>query len=904
MNIEQKNTLFVVLLVAVVLVSVAAISFFLVRQHVEEYTEAELQRAHGLYVDAQKQAFARLQFTAEELAADPVLLASVLTGDAPTLARTLADVLPRTDVALLAYIPAAAGADSVLRASSPQLSTHQVLAAPHVRALVRRSADGSRTEYGHGLILDVLLRVVALPMPHPGGGRLGVLLVAEPVDGGGFARLQALVGARALLYAGGAVVGGSLQRVEPSPQELFGAHETDPVMLRTADGEYLGRRYPLLAHSGGPPVAELLVAISREAQWAPYRKLALHAGYAAVLILLIAALVGIWISRHWLTLPLKGLVKVTAAIGRGELDVRVRERRDDELGELARAFNRTLERLKASQTHEVLSRQRFHDFAESSSDWLWETDTEGRLTYVSPNVAACLDAVSTELLGGSFADLFPEDDTGELMTLLAPAGGLAQPIEDYELWCTSRRGIRMCLRLNGVPYLEQRTFCGFRGSARDITRAKNLEKDLVRRANFDQLTGLLNRRKFADDLKREIVRAKREAQNGMVLVIDLDHFKLINDTAGHAAGDSLIQAVAQMLRGKARGMDLVARLSGDEFAVALVNADADLALRRAEQIVVEIAALRLPHGGRVLTTTASVGLVNFPEHGETVDVLLAKADSAMYAAKDGGRNRVELYRESEHERRSRDDQLRWRGELEEVLSQDRLRLAFQPIRATRDSDAPMRYEVLVRIEGPDGKIHMPERFIRTAEQFGLIRQLDGAIVRKAIRAVARDHGQERNHFSINLSGHSVGDESILELIEQELAHSGVDRRRIVFEITETAACQDMTRAAEFIARVQALGCRIALDDFGVGFSSFSYLKHLKADIIKIDGSFIREIVTSHEDQLFVKALVDVARGMGMQTVAEFVESAEALALVTRLGVDYAQGYYVGRPQPTARVEVN
>jgi len=240
-------------------------------------------------------------------------------------------------------------------------------------------------------------------------------------------------------------------------------------------------------------------------------------------------------------------------------------------------------------------------------------------------------------------------------------------------------------------------------------------------------------------------------------------------------------------------------------------------------------------------------------------------------------------------------QLTWKERIHQALEDDLFTLAYQPIVATNGTSA-QRFEVLVRMLDSKGKVHMPGNFIPTAEQFGLIRDLDKVIVKKALRELARlPVNGEPIGFSINLSGLSIGEPHMLELIERELAANALDPARVTFEITETAACENMSRAIEFINQIRALGCGIALDDFGVGFSSFSYLKHIRVDMIKIDGSFIRNIHTSREDQLFVKALVDVARGMGIRTVAEFVETAGTVELLRRLGVDYVQGYYVGRP---------
>jgi len=276
--------------------------------------------------------------------------------------------------------------------------------------------------------------------------------------------------------------------------------------------------------------------------------------------------------------------------------------------------------------------------------------------------------------------------------------------------------------------------------------------------------------------------------------------------------------------------------------------------------------------------------------------LLAKAVAAMSAAKTTGRNRVHLYYETDMMRERMDNQLVWKDRLLEALERDALHLVFQPI-VSVTSGQTHHYEVLVRMRESDGTLIAPGKFIPAAEQFGLIQRVDQQMVSKAIRHLAELPAAMGNvGFSVNLSGLSVGSQDMYQLIEREVRESGVEPTRITFEITETAACEQLNSAMEFIQKIRRLGCRISLDDFGVGFSSFSYLKHLRADILKIDGSFIRDIHNNNADQLFVKALVDVARGMGMRTIAEFVENEQVFERVRSLGVDYVQGYYLGKPQ--------
>jgi diguanylate cyclase (GGDEF)-like protein/PAS domain S-box-containing protein len=622
-----------------------------------------------------------------------------------------------------------------------------------------------------------------------------------------------------------------------------------------------------------------------------------NALYGGLVVILLAALIGIQISRSYLSKPLKDLAAVSHAIGDGKLSVDiVRRERNDELGELTVSLDQMRKKILHAQEQKALVNERIADFAEISSDWLWETDAEGVFTYLSSTVNESLGYSVEEMQGKRMTDIFSRDNLSEIAMLFASEMPSHVGFKNLEIWLTTRQGYRICVRFNASPYFIDGAFQGYRGTASDITKEKNDEERLLRLANKDHLTGLSNRSRFMEELAREIHLAERQYTKGALLLIDLDHFKLINDTAGHAAGDEVIVQFAGLLKKMSRNADLVARLSGDEFVIAFVNTDISQIDKRINGIVDKINQLKPMYSGKVMNTTASVGVAIFPDHSNDPVDLLAKADTAMYKAKAEGRNRARIYEPGDQQQEKMGSQLIWKDRIHDAIEQEMLVLAFQPIEPTTGESAS-RYEVLVRMRsGEEGKYFYPGDFIPTAEQFGLIREIDNWVVKKAMGVLAGlSDAHSHISFTINLSGLSVGEPKMFSLIESELERTGLDRNRLIFEVTESAAFQDIGRAIEFIDRIKALGCRIALDDFGVGFSSFSYLKQLQADILKIDGSFIREIHQSKHDQLFVKALVDVARGMGMMTVAEFVESKEVYDVVRGIGVDYAQGYYIGEP---------
>lgn len=898
MNIEEKNTLFVTSLVVTLLFSVSVLAYFLLDGHLHKEIGEDLDRAHEVFVEAEKNAFNRLLTTARGIRGEPSLIAATLTGDAGTVRGMLEDLYARPGVDLVAVYMDSGPSGVVGEGTKPHFTSPQVLNSKVLLDLVRNLTQGADVAYGNALVYDTLLRLVALPIENPLGGRIGVMIAGEEFGQGDVERIKQLVQSDVVVFHNNVVLGATLGGLEGLMERLPRDDGTRRAVLRFAVGnrEYVGRVHNILATVGEHDVAaQLFLARALREYWEPYWELGRNAGIAAMIILAISAVIGVTISRRTLTRPIKALAQATRAVAKGNLGYKVNIDRNDELGQLATSFNGMMASLIASRSEIERNRKRFSDFAGSSSDWFWETDRNGRFTYVSDSVRENLGFSTEQLLGRSFAEAFPGNNLVEVMSTLRPTQGEPNSFRDLECWVTDKEGSRHCLRLNGMPLGDGDEASGFRGTARDITKTKQDEQRLAVLSNQDHLTGLSNRSRFLKDLEHEIRRVERTGQSGALVLLDLDHLKLINDTFGHSAGDEIIVQVAGLLKRVSRSEDLLARLSGDEFALAFPAMDGVQAREKAEQLLQRIKELKPTLRGRVMNLSASIGIATFPEQGMAPVELLAKADTAMYAAKDSGRNKVVQFDEQAMSRERMDSQLAWKDRLVEALEKDLLVLAFQPIVSTH-SGRVHHYEVLVRMQDSGGVLFPPGKFIPTAEQFGLIHQVDRAIVSKAIRYLAerRDLPAEVG-LSINLSGLSVGNAEMFDLIHREVRESGVAPERFTFEVTETAACEQLNDAIEFIAKIRQLGCHISLDDFGVGFSSFSYLKHLRVDTIKIDGAFIREIHQNNADQLFVKALVDVASGLGMQTIAEFVENEQVYELVKRLGVDHVQGYYLGKP---------
>jgi diguanylate cyclase (GGDEF)-like protein len=426
-----------------------------------------------------------------------------------------------------------------------------------------------------------------------------------------------------------------------------------------------------------------------------------------------------------------------------------------------------------------------------------------------------------------------------------------------------------------------------------LAARKEAEQDLVWLADHDPLTNLFNRRRFQEVFDRILAMSVRYKRPGTLLFLDLDQFKYVNDLSGHQAGDALLLRVASRLRDAVRHTDILARLGGDEFALVLPEGAANEAIYMANKLLHDLKQVDFSANGRAHKVSCSIGITLFPDHGKNLADLLANADMAMYQAKEAGGDRWHMYSPDEQTKEILASRAKWRERITQALVNGAFELHYQPILDIREQRIT-RYETLVRMRDNAGRLVFPDNFIPIAEQSGQIHEIDRWVIRKTIDRVKANPGLS---LAVNLSGRVLDDPSLLEWFHQQLQQSRIDPSCLVVEITETAAVANVQDAIAFMREIKALGCRFALDDFGSGFSSFAYLKQLPVDIVKIDGAFIQNLATSAEDQLFVKALTDVARGLGKITVAEFVENAETLRLLDRFGVDFAQGYHIGRPGP-------
>jgi diguanylate cyclase (GGDEF)-like protein len=442
---------------------------------------------------------------------------------------------------------------------------------------------------------------------------------------------------------------------------------------------------------------------------------------------------------------------------------------------------------------------------------------------------------------------------------------------------------------------------------RDVTANREMLDRLTYQARHDGLTGLVNRREFELTLEAQLQHARETGHDHALLYIDLDQFKVVNDTAGHQAGDELLRQLSQVMRQRLRQSDLIARLGGDEFGVLLESCPVQRAEQIASALVQCVADFRFRWMDRLFTVGASIGVVPITRESDGVADLLIAADTACYIAKEKGRNRIEVYQADNAEVLQRRGENDWVVRIPAALEHDRFRLFAQrivPVGAN-PTDSRSSFEILLRLQNQDGALIPPMAFLPAAERYSVMPRIDRWVIRQSLQALqgqpSAQRGNAARHYAINLSGASLSDEHLLAYIRQQFAETGVPPSLLCFEITETAAISHLQAALALVSGLKQLGCAVALDDFGSGMSSFSYLKTFPVDYLKIDGSFVRDLRADRFDCAVVEGINRIGRVLGMQTIAEYVEHPEILNRLTAIGIDYAQGYALHRPEPLENV---
>ena len=629
-----------------------------------------------------------------------------------------------------------------------------------------------------------------------------------------------------------------------------------------------------------------------------------------------------WVLGRVLSQPFERMVATAHTFSRGDPTVRFDETRDDEFGFLAQFINRALD-VSASQQQAL--REALADVQQSESELFAEkeraevtlhsigdavitTDRKGTVEYMNP-VAESLtgirlsDARGTPL--GEVLKLVDEETRGPIESPVDRClreGTVVGSLEHVVMLCPD--GQELDISPSAAP-IHNRS--GDRVGAimvfHDVGHVRRMARQLSYQAAHDALTGLYNRREFERQLQLALEEAKHDERGHALCFLDMDQFKVVNDTCGHAAGDELLRRFSAILRGSTRDSDVIARLGGDEFGVLLRHCDLDLAMRIAEDLLRNTHNLRFTWQDHSFDVGVSIGVVPVLATASGIAETMSAADVACYAAKDAGRNRVHAYRSDDDVLRQRHAEMRWVSRLQRAMEGNRFRLFCQPVMAvSRNSDLIEYHEMLLRLEDESGGLIPPVAFVPAAERYSLMPQIDRWVVRatlSTLQSVCPGGGDWK--FAINVSGQSLCDDRFVDYVIDEIRSSGIAPRCMCFEISEAAAMANPDQTMRLIGALRALGCSFALDNFGSSLNSFLQIRELKMDYLKLDGCFIKDIAHDAYARSMVEAANHVVHAAGISMIAEFAETQNVVAALRRIGVDYAQGFAIANPRPLEEV---
>ena len=590
---------------------------------------------------------------------------------------------------------------------------------------------------------------------------------------------------------------------------------------------------------------------------------------------------------------------------------RARARVDDQ-GRLRRLIGVELDITERKLYEEALFREKesAQITLQSIGDGVITCDAHGRVEYLNPVAEELTGWRLEDSLGRTIDEIFRafhEETCEPLENPLAVAVRRIRSIKSVRPMLLIRRdGNELYIESTASPIRDgSGTVTGGVLVFHDVSESRELNRRLSYHASHDVLTGLVNRREFETRLERALKSAKARETSYAMCYIDLDQFKIVNDTCGHSAGDALLGQVGALLKSKVRWRDTLARLGGDEFGVLLESCSLEEALRTAETLRESIRNFRYTWEDRTFRLGASIGVVPITAENEDVASVLSAADSACGAAKESGRNRVHCFEENDIDLMRRRREMQWAARINNALEESRFELFRMTIQPLQTEDAGEHFELLLRMRDESGKIVAPDQFIAAAERYGITPSIDRWVIDSAFRWLVSEADERRRltMCSINLSGQSLGDDKFLPFVIEQFHRSGIDGSKICFEITETAAIANFSQASRFIQALKELGCKFALDDFGTGLSSFGYLKHFPVDFLKIDGSFVKGLLHDPIDREMVRSINEIGHLTGKKTIAEWAENAEIVEVLRGLGVDYAQGYGISQPQRVQRAAI-
>lgn len=581
-----------------------------------------------------------------------------------------------------------------------------------------------------------------------------------------------------------------------------------------------------------------------------------------------------------------------------------------------RVIKENLERLVRERTEKLdninntldKDRKHFEYLLSSSPAITYATGFDARheCNFVSQNLYKYLGYNPEQMINDPefwVSHIHPEDKQNTLMTLehnLKQGGG------EVNYRFLHRDGAYRWLHDQHRVIQENDTPVEIVGSLTDITEQYNLREEIDHKSRHDDLTGLINRKEFENRLRYILGQDSANTGQHVVCYLDLDQFKVINESYGHAAGDELLRQISSVLQKSLSRRDILAYLGGDDFGILLQHCTLNQAHRILEIIQETIHEYRFSWEGKSLAIAASIGVVPFNRHTGDSTNILSLANSACFAAKEAGRNRIHVYTETDDSLGRRHNEMLWVERINRALEEDRFYLYFQPIVALNDEIQDQHFELLIRLKDDAGDLVPPGAFLPAAERYNLSAKIDRWVIQIILTWLEAypEYLEHDYNWGINLSGQSLTDSDLLQFIIEEFDRKQIPPQKIYFEITETAAIANLENATRFIKALESHGCRFALDDFGSGLSSFSYLKNLPVDFLKIDGMFVKEIAVNDTDFAMVKAINDIGHSMGKKTIAEFVENDEIIRKLKEIGVDYGQGYGICKPKPLTEFMVD
>lgn len=619
-----------------------------------------------------------------------------------------------------------------------------------------------------------------------------------------------------------------------------------------------------------------------------------------------SALLGILLARR-ISRPVEHLARAATDIADGRFDIALDAGGPTEIRELGRALRsmavRLSKQIKRLEDAEFSARELAHVTIESIGDGVITTDQTGRVTYLNPVAEHLTGWSNAEAEGQPVETIFKI--VNEITRKTAP-NPVARALAEGKIQGLANHTV--LIRRDGHEYAIQDSVAPILGVSgemlgavmvfSDVSEARALEREITHQATHDWLTNLINRQEFEHRLRRVLESTRGGDSRHALCYLDLDQFKIVNDTCGHTAGDELLRQVSALFLAKVRSRDTLGRIGGDEFVVLMEHCEVEQARRVAEQLRKVLEEFRFTWEGRVFSIGVSIGVVGIDRFSESYVAVLKAADNACYLAKESGRNRVNVYRDDDQALTQRRDEMDRVTSLKRALEENRFELDAQAISTLGEGSGrePEHFELLLRLVDIDGKRVLPSGFMRAAERYDLMVDIDRWVVERTLAWLAQQTEYPASTvWSINLSGQTLGDEEFLDFVLHRFDENGVDGEQVCFEVTETAAISNLAHATRFIHAVRRRGCKIALDDFGSGLSSFGYLKTLAVDYLKIDGVFVKDVADDDVDLAMVRSINEIGHLLGMRTVAECVESPAILEHMRALGVDAVQGMEVGLP---------